>query len=165
MRSLVVGTSVVALAALVTLAAVSACSGASRSAGPADAAPGVVTSVAELREAALAAPGFVCASPMADREDIEETFGVRFPGLTGLGVCIDEGAGTRALLVFEEPDDLRAFVTSQDWPEFEGVFWPLVPGQTFKGVADANWLITNHDASPEFLEDLQARAVTSRPAR
>lgn len=89
---------------------------------------------------------------------------MRFPGLTGLGVCVDEGAGTRALLLFEEPDDLRAFVASQDWPELEGVFWPLVPGQVFEGVAAENWLITNHDPSPEFLELLQTRAVSSRLA-
>jgi hypothetical protein len=145
---------------MVVVPAMAACEGDSASTAPA-----TFESVEALRAAADAAPGFSCERPVGERwDEVHDDFGARFTGLETFAACIEDG-GPHYLLVFDDAGHLDSFVDSQGWVDFERVFAPVDDGQTFTGAAGQNWIITNFEPAPEFLERMAAERVGSQPAR
>jgi hypothetical protein len=129
--------------------------------------PGSYTSVASLHAAAVAAPGFSCASTRLGAERLGDyaldNFRSRFPGLHDFGACL-AGSG-KYFIVFDDGEHLDRFIDSQLWVDLERVFEPVREGQTFIGAAGENWLITDLDPDHAFLEAMKAERVESQPAR
>ena len=145
---------------MVVIPAMAACDGDS-----APTAPGTFESVGALRAAAEAAPGFSCERPIGERwDEVHDDFGSRFTGLEAFAACVAH-EGPRYLLVFDDAAHLDGFVNSQSWVDFERVFAPVDDGQTFTGAAGQNWIITNIEPAPEFLDRMAAARVGSQPAR